>query len=49
MIELAKVSKSFGAHQVLRDVDLSVGHSEVVRLRSQRVGQEHAAPVRELP
>jgi polar amino acid transport system ATP-binding protein len=32
MIELAKVSKSFGAHQVLRDVDLSVGHSEVVCL-----------------
>jgi polar amino acid transport system ATP-binding protein len=32
MIEVAKVSKSFGAHQVLRDVDLSVGHSEVVCL-----------------
>ena len=32
MIELAKVSKSFGAHQVLRDVDLSVGRSEVVCL-----------------
>jgi polar amino acid transport system ATP-binding protein len=32
MIELVKVSKSFGAHQVLRDVDLSVGRSEVVCL-----------------
>ena len=32
MIELAKVSKSFGAHQVLRGVDLSVGRSEVVCL-----------------
>jgi polar amino acid transport system ATP-binding protein len=32
MIELAKVNKSFGAHQVLRDVDLSVGRSEVVCL-----------------
>ena len=32
MIELAKVSKTFGAHQVLRDVDLSVGRSEVVCL-----------------
>jgi polar amino acid transport system ATP-binding protein len=32
MIELAKVSKSFGAHQVLRDVDFSVGRSEVVCL-----------------
>src|SRR6202042_2666143 len=32
MIELAKVSKSFGAHQVLRDVNLSVGRSEVVCL-----------------
>ena len=32
MIELAKVSKSFGAHQVLRDVDLAVGRSEVVCL-----------------
>src|SRR5258707_8233999 len=32
MIELAKVSKSFGAHQVLRDVNVSVGHSEVVCL-----------------
>ena len=32
MIELARVSKSFGAHQVLRDVDLSVGRSEVVCL-----------------
>ena len=32
MIELVKVNKSFGAHQVLRDVDLSVGHSEVVCL-----------------
>jgi polar amino acid transport system ATP-binding protein len=32
MIELARVSKSFGAHQVLRGVDLSVGHSEVVCL-----------------
>ena len=32
MIELAKVSKSFGAHQVLRDVDLSVQRSEVVCL-----------------
>ena len=32
MIELAKVSKSFGAHQVLRDVDLLVGRSEVVCL-----------------
>ena len=27
MIELAKVSKSFGAHQVLRDVNLSVGRA----------------------
>jgi polar amino acid transport system ATP-binding protein len=32
MIELAKVSKSFGAHQVLRDVDLLVERSEVVCL-----------------
>ena len=32
MIELAKVSKSFGAHQVLREVNLSVGRSEVVCL-----------------
>ena len=32
MIELAKVSKSFGAHKVLRDVDLSVERSEVVCL-----------------
>ena len=32
MIELVKVNKSFGAHQVLRDVDLSVGRSEVVCL-----------------
>ena len=32
MIELAQVSKSFGAHQVLRGVDLAVGHSEVVCL-----------------
>ncbi len=32
MIELAKVSKSFGAHQVLRGVDLSVQRSEVVCL-----------------
>jgi polar amino acid transport system ATP-binding protein len=32
MIELVKVSKSFGAHQVLRAVDLSVGRSEVVCL-----------------
>ena len=32
MIELAKVSKSFGAHQVLRGVDFSVGRSEVVCL-----------------
>src|ERR1700692_1829627 len=32
MIELAKVSKSFGASRVLRDVDFSVGRSEVVCL-----------------
>jgi polar amino acid transport system ATP-binding protein len=32
MIELAKVSKSFGAHRVLRDVDLAVQRSEVVCL-----------------
>ncbi len=32
MIELAKVSKSFGAHQVLREVDLAVQRSEVVCL-----------------
>jgi len=32
MIELAEVSKSFGAHQVLREVNLSVGRSEVVCL-----------------
>src|ERR1700735_2475594 len=32
MIELAKVSKSFGAHQVLREVTFSVGRSEVVCL-----------------
>src|SRR6201992_2832678 len=32
MIELTRVSKSFGAHQVLRGVDLSVGRSEVVCL-----------------
>jgi polar amino acid transport system ATP-binding protein len=32
MIELAKVSKSFGSHQVLREVDFSVGRSEVVCL-----------------
>jgi polar amino acid transport system ATP-binding protein len=32
MIELAKVNKSFGAHQVLCDVDLSVDRSEVVCL-----------------
>jgi polar amino acid transport system ATP-binding protein len=30
MIELAKVSKSFGAHQVLHEVDLAVQRSEVV-------------------
>src|SRR5262252_8814728 len=32
MIELSNVSKSFGSHQVLRDVNLSVGRSEVVCL-----------------
>jgi polar amino acid transport system ATP-binding protein len=32
MIEVAKVSKSFGAHEVLRGVDLLVGRSEVVCL-----------------
>ena len=32
MIELAKVSKRFGAHEVLRGVDLSVQRSEVVCL-----------------
>src|ERR1700690_376293 len=32
MIELAKVSKSFGPNQVLRDVDLAVQRSEVVCL-----------------
>ena len=32
MIELRKVSKSFGAHQVLRGVDFSVQRSEVVCL-----------------
>ena len=32
MIELAKVNKSFGANQVLRDVDLAVQRSEVVCL-----------------
>jgi polar amino acid transport system ATP-binding protein len=32
MIELARVSKSFGAHRVLRDVDLAVQRSEVVCL-----------------
>ena len=32
MIELASVSKRFGAHEVLRGVDLSVGRSEVVCL-----------------
>src|SRR5271156_2356033 len=32
MIGIAKVNKSFGAHQVLRDVDLSVAPSEVVCL-----------------
>jgi polar amino acid transport system ATP-binding protein len=32
MIELVKVSKSFGAHQVLREVDLAVQRSEVVCL-----------------
>ena len=32
MIELAKVSKRFGAHEVLREVDLTVGHSDVVCL-----------------
>src|ERR1700751_132464 len=32
MIELAKVNKSFGAHQVLRNVTFSVGRSEVVCL-----------------
>src|ERR1700761_52024 len=32
MIELKRVSKSFGANQVLRGVDLSVGRSEVVCL-----------------
>src|SRR6478752_740251 len=32
MIELAKVSKSFGAHPVLRGVDLAVQRSEVVCL-----------------
>ena len=49
MIELAKVSKSFGAHQVLRGVDL-VGRALGGRLpdRAERVGQEHAAAVREL-
>ena len=30
MIALAGVSKSFGAHQVLRGVDLAVERSEVV-------------------
>ena len=47
MIELAQVSKSFGAHQVLRGVDLSVGQSECVPDRAERVRQEHAAAVRE--
>jgi polar amino acid transport system ATP-binding protein len=32
MIELAKVSKRFGAHEVLREVDLTLGHSDVVCL-----------------
>src|ERR1700735_4444451 len=32
MIGLVKVSKSFGAHQVLREVDLAVQRSEVVCL-----------------
>src|ERR1700734_4502440 len=32
MIEIVKVSKSFGAHQVLREVDLAVQRSEVVCL-----------------
>jgi polar amino acid transport system ATP-binding protein len=32
MIELKRVSKSFGAHEVLRGVDLLVGRSEVVCL-----------------
>ena len=32
MIGLAKVSKRFGAHEVLREVDLTVGHSDVVCL-----------------
>ena len=32
MIELRRVSKRFGAHEVLRGVDLSVGRSEVVCL-----------------
>src|ERR1700727_2469608 len=32
MIELAKVNKSFGANQVLRDVALAVQRSEVVCL-----------------
>ena len=48
MIELAKVSKSFGAHQVLRERRPLGRRSEVVCLIGpERVGQEHAAPMRE--
>ena len=47
MIELSGVGKSFGAHEVLRGVDLS-GREIRGRLshRAERLRQEHAAPVR---
>ena len=50
MIELAKVSKSFGAHQVLRGVDFSVGRSEVVCLIGPSgSGKSTLLAMRELP
>ena len=48
-LELTGVGKSFGAHEVLRGVDL-VGQAIRGRLpdRPERLGQEHASAVREL-
>ena len=49
MIEISGVGKSFGAHEVLRGVDLSdreIGGR--LPHRAERIGQEHAAPMRQL-
>ncbi len=49
MIEISGVGKSFGAHEVLRGVDLE--NREIggrLPHRSERLGQEHAPPMREL-